>query len=226
MANPAQLLHEALKEWDPRGAVRSASDIRVMQNQDGIARVIRAVGYLSEIGELLSAMEAAGRNTGLYRRRYQNWTAMVLSYPDGWNSRASAFDQGDLDTLEALIEVIGSLVPVASQRERSSISDLVTEILEALREDTQMPNELKAHLFAVAEHCRRCIDEYEILGDFALRQAVDRLYAELARAEASGATDSTWRDRFSRFWTRAGMPLLMSGATTAIEQGVSLALES
>ncbi|MBW0294022.1 hypothetical protein ATN37_25510 [Rhodococcus sp. MH15] len=151
---------------------------------------------------------------------------MVLSYPDGWTNRASTFDQGDLDTLEALIEVIGSLVPVASQQERSSISDLVTEILEALHEDIQMPNELKAHLFAVAEHCRRCIDEYEILGDFALRQAVDRLYAELARAEASGSTDATWRDRFSRFWTRAGMPLLMSGATTAIEQGVSLALES
>lgn len=227
MANPAQLLHRTLKDWDGRGRGGHApSTIRQMQSADGIQRVLQAVGYLAEIDELLSAMEAAGRNTGLYRRRYGNWVRMVLSYPTGWESRAPAFDAGDLDTLEALIDVLGGFVPVASAEERSSISDLVTEILGALREDTQIPSELKAHLFAVAEHCRRCIDEYEVLGDFALRQALDRLFAELARAEASGATDSTWRDRFSRFWTRAGMPLLMSGATTAIEQGVTFAIES
>ena len=111
MANPAELLYTTLLEWNlqpnnnPHVSQASrpnpAKHRNLATNRDVALRKHEIVlGYIAEIRELLDTYEyVTGTDAEEFRRELPNWTAMVLSYDNGWN-QAQLFDDGSLRWLK------------------------------------------------------------------------------------------------------------------------------
>jgi mRNA-degrading endonuclease YafQ of YafQ-DinJ toxin-antitoxin module len=211
MANPAALLFELLRRWDTHGR-GTASGTR--NDSSDLRTHIRAVGYLEEISQLLDVLEQSGRAVGPYRRRYESWVCAVFAYPKGWESPYPAFDSGSMDVLENLTEFLEQACPKADLALLADLGDLLNQVIEWLP-NSQLPADLKSHLYVILSHCRQCVEEYDLFGDFALQAAVDRLLLILNVAVAE-SKDKEEQGRWKGFRDRFVYPFVVSTITNVL----------
>ena len=197
MANPATLLLELLRRWDTRRGTNTANGARSINN--GMREHVRAVGYLHEIAQILDTLEHSGRSVGAFRRRYDSWVHAVFAYPKGWDAAYPPFDHGDMDVLETLADTLDHVLTKADPEKVARIPELLGQIIEWLP-GSGLPDDLKAHVYTVVSHCRQCVEEYDILGDFALQAAVDRLITVVNRAAEASASQSAGKEE-PGWWT-------------------------
>jgi hypothetical protein len=195
MANPAQLLLNKLNSWRSTSAQQSAETtrgIRAGSNHKWLQHRI-AVRHLDAIDELLNQMDAAGRNTTVFRRHFQSWGDMVFAYPNGWRGQGTAsMDQTALEHLENLADRLDDFVPTLRPNGLGDIRAYAQGIKELLAEDPSIDHLLKLHVGQVIAHLLWCVDNYEAVGDFDLQEAVERLASAIIRAAAA----SSWKDRW------------------------------
>ncbi len=198
MANPAQLLFDLLSNWRPQSG-RSATQLRGLDTleDDALKAHRRAMGLIGQIEEVLDGLASAGRRVTQYQQQIPKWHRMVLAYPEGWGVQQPAYDGTAMALLETLSDVFDGVLPVTTEAQRQGVEELCGRVLKLLAEDDSLPADLKRHLTAVVNHCRACVAEFSVVGDFDLRVAVDRLVVAVnAAMRASSSKQSEWAEMF------------------------------
>jgi len=207
MANPAELLHDALLRWnlapDNRPQVHvsqkptPAKHRQLTTNHDYALREHEiTLGYIAEIRELLDTYEyVTGTNADEFRRELPNWTAMVLSYDNGWG-QVKLFDDNSLRWLKTLGPMLAPLVPRYSDDDIANVGKSLMELLEILTQEETIDSDLKVYLLTLINHIKWVLVDVKIQGEFKLDRAVN-LLRESVRTAEDASTDDELKPRYN-----------------------------
>lgn len=193
MANPAQLLHDRFLSW--RGAQNTTASTARGLNGSNWDEHTLAIQHLKEIEELLRLLESQGRNTRVPRAALPLWYQVVFAYPSGWSGGGTAtINHEALNTLEMLAERLQDVVPTLNTVDGiDQIIRYADAVRDVVHEDDSLPAHLRSHINDVIEHVRRCAENYAIVGDFSLQDALERLSGAIMRGAAGSADKSKWQ---------------------------------
>ncbi|MGE2690861.1 hypothetical protein [Mycolicibacterium pulveris] len=131
-----------------------------------------ALGYIAQIRELLDTLEqTTSINVDEFRRELPNWTAMVLSYDNGWN-KAKQFGETSLRFLNTLAPLLDGLVPEFTDEDIAEVGAGLTELLDLLSKKTTISRQLAIYLLNLINHAKWVVADAKIQGDFQLARAV------------------------------------------------------
>lgn len=192
MANPAQLLLERFHAW--RGPNNVAATNARSLNGANWDEHTQAVLHLKEIEELLRLLESQGRNTRVPREALPSWYQVVFAFPSGWSGGGTAtINQEAINTLEMLAERLQDVVPTVEPGGIEQVIGYVDAVRDVLVEDASLPAQLRSHINDVIEHVRWCAENYSIVGDFSLQDALERLSGAIMRGAFSSTDKSKWQ---------------------------------
>lgn len=166
----------------------------------------RAMVLIDEIEQIISGLGLTPSRQAAYQRSIIRWTQWVIAWPHHWHGNPAAqyktVNDGDaLDMLDLLAQHLEGIVPTINEPERLIYTEIINELIAAIAEDDSLPTDMRQHLYTLISHARHCLEDYEIMGDFALKAAVDRLAAAAAQAANKSSNPSVWagfRDKL--FW--------------------------
>lgn len=189
MANPAELLHQVLTNWQGSKQSANTADHRI------------AIRHLDAIEELLDQMDNAQIRTDVYRRYFKKWATLTLRHPHDWQKQESNkhVDSTALDHLLNLSDWFRGFVPSVATDGLDSLRGFVESAQTVITEDDSLDPALKRHVQRVIDHLTWCIEEYARVGDFELREAVDRLIAAMVTTAARSKHQGQWRDVLNTF---------------------------
>jgi hypothetical protein len=89
VSNPAVLLYNNLVQWNPPNVSNQTAPQAYRGLQNNFDHALRmheiAMGYIAQVRELLDTLgQVTNFDVDEYRRELPKWTAMVLSYNNGW----------------------------------------------------------------------------------------------------------------------------------------------
>lgn len=205
MANPAQLLLNQLRAWRPNTPARPnirPPTVQQVRNPagDGFLAHRLAVQQLEAIDQLLDEMAGAGADVSVYRRNFPEWCKAVFAFSHGWDTQPAVdIPDGTLDHLQNLAEMMRYYVPVLQPNGLDSIRDYAQRVKDTLAQDASIPQQLHIHAHEVIEHLLWCVDRYNLVGDFVLSEALERLAATVVRVAANSNEENRggWRSFFS-----------------------------
>lgn len=192
MSNPAQLLLNQFHEW--RNDRQTADNARGTNNQpEAWIRHRVAVRHVDALDEILTEMEARGKNVAVYRSYLTQWSAIVFAWPHGWGSNGSGrIDDTALHHLETLAGRLEDYLPASDDSGRQRTRGLVDAVTAALADDESLPTELRVHLRQMADQLAWCLDRFEITGDFELKKAIDRLLITIGITAQRSGNGGLW----------------------------------
>lgn len=212
MANPAEALHAILSGWlnEDKTAIYMHRGIGGGGEDTTMKMHRRAMILIHEIEQILNGMQPTPARAQSNERNIAKWTKWVMAYPHDWlqQPRTDYANLNDIDALDALdmiAQLLESHVPTIGIEQRESYSESIIQILQALSEDDSLPKDLKQHVYMLVSNARRCIEEYDLVGDFALQAAMERLASAVATAAHQSNKPAAWqafKDKF--FWPVAG----------------------
>lgn len=164
----------------------------------------QAMVLISEIEQVVAGMDLSPARRDTYARGIMKWTKWVLAYPHNWQGPQIAGyetinDQDALDMLDLLAQHMEFMMPAVTEVERASYAETIDLLVKAITADQTLPREMKQHLYMLIAHARQCIEEHELLGDFALKSAVERLAAAAAQAAEKTNNPKAWQAFRSKF---------------------------
>lgn len=162
-----------------------------------LRETMRACTHLANIDEILVGMESQGRRTRSFRNALPRWQSWILAYPHSWVHAVGTVDtfdsDHDLDVLENLADALDQIVPTYTEQGLTRVSKVLEGASAALDADGSLPTNLRRHITSLLKHAQQCMDEYDLVGDFELQKAVDRLIVAInAAASASSSMSSAW----------------------------------
>lgn len=202
MANPAELLYETFTLWDARIPGTSGtftSFTTTHEDSETLKTHRQAVTYLNDIGTLLDVMEADGKRVSAYRNHYENWIRVVFHFGRDWTDQAQKVDSYDLEVLENLIDAIDPYVPKLDSSKFDGLVAYLDKVEEALNNDESLSGLIKKTGNAFIQNLRTCIDNYTVIGDFQLKNSLERLLGHLASIGAQSKNRSVWQDILNQF---------------------------
>lgn len=187
MANPAELLYNNLVQWNPPHVSPDTSPEmfrNLASNRDHALRMHEiALGYIAEIRELLDTLEQTTNiDVDEFRRELPNWTAMVLSFNNGWQ-QAKPFNAASLRWLKTLGPMLGGLVPKFSDDDIAEVAQGMKELLEILEQEHTIGRELTIYLLNLINHMKWVLADAKLQGDFKLARVVTLLRDSVATAD-------------------------------------------
>lgn len=222
MANPAEALHMLLSGWrqDKSRPIYIHRGVGANGGDTDMRKHRQAIALINDIDQILASIERPPQRKAAHDRTLGRLTKWVMAYPHDWlNAPRDDYDnldnQDTLDYLDSIAALLDNYVRAYSQDERQRFGDVINGVAQSLIDDDSLPEELRRHLFLLIAEARRCVEEYEVTGDFALQSAMDRLSAAVATATRCTKQPSKWanfRDNF--IWPSAvgiavGLPQLM-----------------
>lgn len=202
MANPAELLYETFKLWDSRipTAVGTFDSYRSTHKDSATLDTHRrAVAYLNDIGTLLDVMESDGKRVRAYRNRYENWIRTVFHFGGDWGGNAHPIDSHDLEVLENLIDAIDPYVPKLDSAKFEDLNAYLDKVEQAIDDDDTLPGVMRKTSKAFIQNLKTCIDNYMVIGDFQLKNAIERLLGHLAFIARQSKNSSMWKNILNQF---------------------------
>lgn len=183
MANPAELLYQQLTEWiDPES--RDTSQARHLPHPEAWAAHRRAVNLLDQIEEALDfARDQAGQPMTMARHHLPDWTAMVFSWPEGWNTPADSLDPAVMEPLFTTAEMLQTVVPEFAPGGADALA-VFLQVVDAKLSDADPF--LQKHARRVIRHIAGLLDDWEILGEFRITTALrdlELILEELAKQQ-------------------------------------------
>lgn len=223
MANPATLLYNNLVQWNPPNvSTQTAPKVyrQLASNRDHVLRMHEiALGYIAQIRELLDTLEQTTNiNVEEFRRELPNWTAMVLSYDNGW-SQARQFDRTSLRFLSTLAPLLDGLVPQFNDDDIAEVGRGVEELLDILSKEKTIGRDLAIYLLNLINHIKWVLQDVKIQGDFQLARALTLLRDSIRTADEV-STDEHLKPRYKkllRIFKRKDV------VTSALEMGTAAA---
>lgn len=199
MANPAEALHDILSEWkqDTSKQIYLHRGVDANGNDSDMRKHRQAIALINEIDQILASIERPTQRKAAHDRTLGRLTKWVMAYPHDWlavpkDAHSNLDDQGTLDYLDSIAALLDNYVRRFSDDERNGFTDVLNCVVQSLGEDDTLPGDLRRHLYLLIAEARRCIDEYQISGDFALQAAMERLSAAVAAAMKSTKNPGKW----------------------------------
>lgn len=206
LANPAAALHAILSQWkqDSSKQIYTHRGISAGGNDSDMRRHRQAIALINEIDQILGSIERPQQRQDAHNRVLGRLTKWVMAYPHNWldvprKESPNLNDQDTLDYLDSIAALLDNYVPTYDAAERDRFSRILDKVVDALIEDDTLPDELRRHMHLLIAEARRCIEEYEITGDFKLQSAMERLSATVSTATKCTKKPSKWsafRDNF------------------------------
>ncbi|MDV2474201.1 hypothetical protein F8M49_29910 [Rhodococcus zopfii] len=199
MANPAELLADRFQRWVD--LIDSPWDSANDEVPPYIkVECVNGFDLLSQIGTFLADAKATGSDVDVYIEELPHWAECISRVLIG-TAHTQTLKQGRR-MLRALAGVMAAPGAQISEEDRAELGEAIDDLLAELRQDESLPPEMRAYLLNIATHARTAIDEFEVLGSFNLRGAVDRLVAATAYAAASEAASGSDRLKWRTFFGR------------------------
>ena len=196
MANPAELLHKQLLQWQTNA---TASTARLGKDDSGenrkqLAHKLRIASmHLLAIRDFLDRYEETGRDATMWRKALDRWTLGLFLFPHGWShTQATSFDNSDLHLLQSLGDLMQMTVPELDKKAVDEIPEFLKQIRDTATEGNLDLN-LKRHLFNVLSHIEWCLENYTLVGDFELEKAWMQLAATVNLAETNAPEEQKSR---------------------------------
>lgn len=123
---------------------------------------------------------------------------------------------GDLGVLEWAASLLVNSVPASTPEHRDTVRSIVQEARALLREDDSLPERMRLHILQLLLHVEDVLDRYEVMGDSALEDAVERLFGALRVAESRSEDPSKWRAFWDRWIVPAGVAILGGSPGTVL----------
>ncbi|WP_293817640.1 hypothetical protein [uncultured Corynebacterium sp.] len=216
MANPAQLLLDIFNKWN-----EESSSAKISRGDDDLTEHMRAAQLIEQIGELLDRLDSTGGQTEVYRRYLPQWRRILFCYPNSWGTIGSAaIPQTPRDHLSTLAFMLRDIITAPQADKVESLRSYLDVIIEELTQDGSLPASVKDSAFTVINHMRCCIDDLEVLGDFAFEQSYERLLGALAIISLKSDDKSRWKRVFDNFvypYAVNNLPSLSSAGNTIRE---------
>lgn len=194
-ANPAELLHKQLVDWDTEGKNVASGAYRGLRNEPRMAirKHEAALANWRSVGELLDEIEAQGLfPVDEYRSEANAWGLMILAYPHGWQ-KGSSFDRNSLRLLSTLGPQIRAhkLVPDLAEGSADAFERALDDVLATLKADPTIDGEVARYLLNLVVHMRLVIEEHRLnlRGDYDLARAATILKTTIDTAFDSSTDD-------------------------------------
>lgn len=200
MSNPAELLHNTFTKWsENRKSSVAASDTR--KDDNVLSEHRRCISYLSQIEEVLTTMDESGARVAPYRRMFPNWVAHVFRFPGNWGSPDADHRRNHMmDVLEALIDPMNGVVPRLDQSRFDELKTYLDTVEKQLMEDDSLTRVVRDSALAVVRNLRTMIDDYVVVGDFALERGLQSLLGRLAYIMVSSKQGQRWKSVIDKFF--------------------------
>lgn len=222
MSNPARLLLTQFEQWKVGSTSTTSAQQRGIDGPftDEWGSLRRAFGHIAAIERLLDELAANGAIVTVYRKYLNAWTAAAATYPRGWDAQSKGeMLEVYLEHLSTLADRLDEFVPTLDDGGLESISKLVQDAAQLLSEDPSIPRDLRDHLTGVLLHTKRCVDEYDLLGDYEVARAVDELIATIGRSAHQSSESNRWTEMMNKFgWPFASGAAANILANPAIQQ--------
>lgn len=226
MGNPAELLLQQFKAWsEPAATAKSSRGLDNDEREDALSQHVEAMEHIRVLAEIVDLLEHTGRRTDRYRRAIPVWTQAVLAFPHGWEeagANAKLFPIGALDTLEGLADAIDHSVPALVAEPQSKAWAILEEISDLFSAVPDIDERLSAYAHHLLLHVRDCLNDFQNVGAFDLRESVMRLWVVLKAAEgdaSKAANKSQFRSFAEQVW-----PATFAGLLSGIPQaGLAIA---
>lgn len=221
MANPAELLHSILSGWFQETDKPIYTSRNLTGGESMMQRHRQAIILIGEIEQILAGMTLTDSRRDSMQRNLAKWTKWVFAYPHSWTevpntSYPNLWDQDALDALDLVAQLLDNQVPQVDEARRNSYLENITEIIIALGNDDSLPSELRKHIYTIAAHARRCVEEYEMTGDFALQASVERLASAVQSAMSVSKKPDAWQNFRDKFVYPTIAGIVASGPQLAI----------
>ncbi len=199
MANSAQLLFETLTAWSNADGAAPKTR-RNLESWDGWEREIAAVQLLIDLRSQMDSLESEGKSSfDPWRKFYPQWTTAVFAYPEGWQKSGHGINQTALDQLHGLAVHLKTLVPELDPNQKDDFRSFLEAVENRLE---NAPDLIKLHALKIVRHLKSVLDEWEILGDFRIVNAMRDLQDIIdALADAEPDEDGFWCK--ARGWSEA-----------------------
>lgn len=121
--------------------------------------------------------------------------------PDGSIHRAPTPppSKAELGMLRWIAEKIDSTSLVIPIDKKDDVVTLLAEARRVLGEDNTLPPDLRLHIVRLLFHAESIVAEWEIAGDFAVTEAMERLFAAMKTAQAASTTPEVWETIMHRW---------------------------
>lgn len=213
MANPAELLLQIFESWHKANA--PARDAR---KDESLVQHFQAARLVEEIEELLDVLDSLGKNTSVYREYLPAWKKTIFNYPSSWTAgHTGKIDKTQRQFLVTLIDQIDGVVPKPEPARVELLHGYLNQVLEDLAEDESLPKAVRDSAIAVTNNLLGCIDDLNVLGDFAFSQAYERLLGCLASVALQSERKTMWKavlDGLIYPYAVNNLPELEAGAST------------
>lgn len=152
------------------------------------------------------------------------WKRGVLAHVDGStgeiNSAPSRFapQPGDIGVLTWVASLLDQSIPGSTESQRESIREMVADVRGGLRDDDSLPEMLRLHIVRLLLHIEEVLDNFDIMGDAALEEAIERLIGVLRQAESVSTKPGFW----SAFWDKWGGPVSVGIASGAPQTALAI----
>lgn len=113
---------------------------------------------------------------------------------------------GDLGVLRWASSLINETPLAVSVNKRDDIAKALGKLKKLLAEDGSLPPELRLHIASLILHVEDTMHRWEFVGDFAVEDAIERLFGALRTAEAASSDPTAWQ----KFWTDWGQPIAVA----------------
>lgn len=194
MANPAELLFDIFTSWNSNSAPFNARE-----DSDALPRHRLAVAHLNDIERLLDIMDSDDKRVSTYKNRFPQWVRIVFNYPRDWRHNYGTIEDGAMESLENLIDVMDSYVPTMDEAKFDELKKYLDKVEEALHDDDSLSAAVKAGTMTLVHNLRTILDQYTVCGDLQLEQALERLLGNLAKVTLRSKHAARWRTLIDEF---------------------------
>lgn len=147
-------------------------------------------------------------------------STMTTSGPGGVR-RFARVDERDLALLELAIERTELKSDMTPEREKT-LRELLAAVRELVTSDESLDPQMRLFIVRAIIATENALDEYEITGEFVLRDALLHLFGLLHTAEATSDDPTPWRAAWEKYGVPATAGLIASIPQIALSTGAFL----
>ena len=126
------------------------------------------------------------------------WTAMVIAYPDGWNTHgAHSIKKPAMDVLRSTADTLDYYVPTFESQGPDHLGNFLTILEERLKGDDSY---LAQHAKRIIAHLRKLLVDWDLFGEFRIADALFDLQRILDALADQQPKDPFWQRARAGAW--------------------------
>ncbi|MDN3443392.1 hypothetical protein [Microbacterium sp. APC 3901] len=172
------------------------------------------IAAIADIRRHMPLWKAQGHDVLAFEEAIPAWTSSIITYMvEGQIRKPGGMPtSGDLGVLRWAASLLDADTPSLSESQRGDIREMVNAARGVLRDDGTLPESLRLHIMTLLLHVESVLDNFEVMGDFALEDAVERLLGAMRFAENVSTSEPNAWQKFYRDWVQPVATAILGGS--------------